>query len=137
MMVAAGGTLVTRAEETKAGELEIAVSGLESDRGLLVVALMNSAETFANDRQALRNDSVPVKDGKATVTFRGLPYGSYAVKTYHDENSNGKLDTNFVGYPTESFGFSNDAMGRFGPPSFDQAKFEITSKTQRIVVHSK
>jgi hypothetical protein len=35
------------------------------------------------------------------------------------ENSNGKLDTNFVGIPREGVGASNDAKGHFGPPKFD------------------
>jgi uncharacterized protein (DUF2141 family) len=124
------------AEEGTTGTLEIVVSGLDSDRGLLVLALMDSAKAFAGDTHALRSDSVSVENGQASVTFRGLPYGRYAIKAYHDENSNGKLDTNLVGFPKESFGFSNDAMGRFGPPSFEQAQFEIDSETLRIVIHS-
>ena len=35
--------------------------------------------------------------------------------------ANGELDTNFIGLPKEGFGFSNDAMGRMGPPGFDAA----------------
>lgn len=137
LMIACGVALSARADESKTGELVIAISGLETDRGVLVVALMESAEDFASDSHALRSDSVPVKGGKASVTFRDLPYGRYAVKVYHDENSNGKLDTNFVGYPKEGFGFSNDAMGRFGPPSFEQARFEFASEKLQIAIHSK
>ncbi len=136
LLLVASGLSGALAEEGKTGALEIAVSALESDRGVLVVALMNSADSFENDTEAFRSDSVSVKGGKATVSFRGLPYGSYAVKTYHDENSNGKLDTNFVGFPKESFGFSNDAMGRFGPPTFEQAKFELAAGELRIEIHS-
>ena len=64
-------------------------------------------------------------DRLARVTFEGVPFGTYALKVFHDENDNGKLDTNFVGMPKEAFGFSNDAMGRFGPPDFDAASFEL------------
>jgi len=124
------------AEDGKSGDLEIAVSGLETDRGVLMVALMNSADAFENNTEAFRDVNVPVKNGKATATLRGIPYGTYAVKTYHDENSNGKLDTNFVGFPKEAFGFSNDAMGRFGPPTFEQAKFEFASGKLRIEINS-
>ena len=38
---------------------------------------------------------------------------------------NEKLDTNFFGIPKEQFGFSNNAKGRFGPPSFESASFEL------------
>jgi uncharacterized protein (DUF2141 family) len=125
------------AKEVRSGELVIVISGLETDQGLLNVALMNSAETFESDSDAFRDDSVAVNDGQATVVFSDLPFGSYAAKIYHDENSNGELDTSFVGFPKEAFGFSNDAMGRFGPPSFEQAKFEFASKQQRIEIHAK
>ena len=61
----------------------------------------------------LRNDKGQVKPG------------TYAVSTFHDENSNGKLDTNLLGIPTEGVGASNNAKGHFGPPKFDDAKFRF------------
>ncbi|MGJ7582834.1 DUF2141 domain-containing protein [Variovorax sp. RHLX14] len=61
----------------------------------------------------------------AKLIFVGLPPGRYAVKSFADENGNGKLDTNLVGLPTERYGFSNDAKGRMGPPSFEQASFML------------
>jgi uncharacterized protein (DUF2141 family) len=125
-------------EAAKTGDLEIAVTNLESDKGFLVVVLLNSAEQFSSGDQMFRsNDKVAIRDGKASLTFKNIPFGSYAVKTFHDENSNGKLDTNFVGYPKESFGFSNDAMGKFGPPSFEEAEFSLAARTLRIEIKSK
>ena len=43
----------------------------------------------------------------------------------HDENDNKKLDTNLIGIPKEGFGYSKDAMGRFGPPKFDDAVLTV------------
>ena len=54
-----------------------------------------------------------------------LPDGIYAIGLYVDSNKNEKLDTNFFGIPKEQFGFSNNAKGRFGPPSFESASFEL------------
>ena len=51
--------------------------------------------------------------------------GRYGVKLFHDVNGDGKMDTNIVGFPTEPFGFSNDAPIRLGPPSFADAAFDI------------
>jgi len=48
--------------------------------------------------------------------------GQYAIKVFHDENANGELDINFLGIPKESYGFSNHARGRFGPPPFAEAR---------------
>jgi uncharacterized protein (DUF2141 family) len=48
------------------------------------------------------------------------------VSAFHDENSNGKMDTNFVGKPREGVGASNNAKGHFGPPKFDDAAFRYS-----------
>lgn len=123
---------------TEVGTLHVQITDLESDKGFLSVALLDSADQYdAGDRFFRSNDNVPIREGKASVTFERVPYGTYAVKVFHDENANGELDTNFVGFPKEGFGFSNDAMGQFGPPSFEQAAFSIQDKTLRIEITAK
>ncbi len=99
--------------------------GLESDRGRLAAALFDRAEPFDKQGDQFRGELVPIKAGRGEVVWDDLPCGSYAVKVFHDENENGTLDTNFVGYPKEAFGFSRNAMGQFGPPSFEDAKIDV------------
>ena len=48
---------------------------------------------------------------------------------HQDENGNTQLDRNFLGIPTENYGFSRDAAGRFGPPGFDEAAIEVREGT--------
>lgn len=125
-------------EPASQARLEVQISNLESDEGVLVVVLLDSAAQYDAEDQFFRaQDDVVIEHGAAVVTFDDLPYGTYAVKVFHDENSNGKLDTNLVGFPKESFGFSNDAMGRFGPPSFDQAAFDLEAAKLRISISAK
>jgi uncharacterized protein (DUF2141 family) len=125
------------AETPKNGSLEVVVTGLESDKGQLMIAVLDSAEMYDGGKTTFVQEMVAIKGGGGAATFEGVPYGTYAVKIFHDENSNGKLDTNFVGYPKEGFGFSNDAMGKFGPPSFDDASFSIDSAERRIEIKVK
>jgi uncharacterized protein (DUF2141 family) len=47
------------------------------------------------------------------------------VIAIHDENDNGRLDENFLGFPNEGYGFGNDAQGFFGAPSFDAAAINV------------
>jgi uncharacterized protein (DUF2141 family) len=54
-----------------------------------------------------------------------LPPGRYALAVYHDMNDNWKLDKNFVGYPKEPFGFSNNYRPVFSGPNFEDCAFEI------------
>jgi len=128
----------TESEETaplRVATLEVEVTNLESDDGVLVVAVLESAAQYDSGDTSFRsNETVPIDGNKASVTFEQIPYGTYAIKVFHDENSNGELDTNFVGFPKEGFGFSNDAMGKFGPPTFEQAAFVIEEEKLRIAI---
>ena len=67
-----------------------------------------------------------IADKKAVCEFSGIAPGAYAVSVFHDENSNGKLDTKFMGIPREGVGASNNARGHFGPPKFDAAAFHFS-----------
>jgi uncharacterized protein (DUF2141 family) len=66
-----------------------------------------------------------VRNTQARCDFEDIPPGTYALVVIHDENSNGKLDTNWLGVPREDYGFSNDAKGLLGGPSFSAASFPV------------
>ena len=136
-VVAGAFSLAASAEPAKSvAALEIVIEGVSSSDGVIVVALLDSVEQYASGDQMYRSDAkVPIQDGRAEVTFQDIPFGDYALKIFHDENANGELDTNWVGYPKEGFGFSNDAMGQFGPPTFEEAAFEIKTATHKAVVN--
>jgi uncharacterized protein (DUF2141 family) len=108
-----------------AGPLKILITGLDNDKGQVMVALCNSEKEFKSDDAAFRSAKVRINGKSAEVVFDNLPAGQYAVKVFHDENMNGKLDKNFVGYPTESFGFSNNPVIRFGPPGYKDTVFSV------------
>ena len=68
-----------------------------------------------------------VRYGRVTIArcdFEGIPAGTYALVVLHDENMNGKVDTNWIGIPKEGYGFSNDAKASFSAPSFKDASFQ-------------
>ncbi len=49
------------------------------------------------------------------------------IGIFVDKNYNNKMDRNLFGVPKEQFGFSNNAKGKFGPPSFEDASFTVSS----------
>ncbi len=63
--------------------------------------------------------------------------GTYALACFHDENGNGKLDTNWLGIPNEGMVASNHAKGRMGPPKFEDAKFAFTGPALELVLKVK
>jgi uncharacterized protein (DUF2141 family) len=101
-------------------KLEIEISGLRNDKGNVMLQLFNSGE------QVIDSLMTPISGKKCNVLIPGLPAGSYAVRYYHDENMNGKMETNMFGKPTEGYGFSNNVTGKFGPPPFKKWLFEVT-----------
>ncbi|OSY88601.1 hypothetical protein WH52_06615 [Tenacibaculum holothuriorum] len=106
-------------------------SGMESDKGKLYVALYDSKETFL--KKDFKGDIVSVKDKKATVVFKDIPSGVYAISAFHDENNNKKMDTRIFGIPKEPVGISNDAKGFMGPPKYKDAKFLVDKNIELAI----
>jgi uncharacterized protein (DUF2141 family) len=61
--------------------------------------------------------------------------GAYAIAVVHDADENGELNTSFVGRPKEWWGVSNNAPAhRFGPPKFEEAKFQYEGGKKTLKV---
>lgn len=110
-----------------AAELRVQVMGAENNDGQIIARLFTDSERFfVAPEKALKVERSALSAGRATLVFRDLPQGSYAVAVEHDANANGELDMNFLGIiPVEGWGASRDARGRMGPPKFDDAKVDV------------
>jgi uncharacterized protein (DUF2141 family) len=73
-------------------------------------------------------------DEAQSIIFTHLPPGRYAVINFHDENDNGRLDENPWGAPTEGYGFSKNAQGFLGAPSFDSAAVSVDGADASIAI---
>jgi uncharacterized protein (DUF2141 family) len=106
-----------------AQDLEVVIKNVDDQPGALMVGLFDSEKTFL--KKAARGEKILAQPGSVRAFFKDIQPGEYAISAFHDANGNGKLDKNFIGIPNEGVGFSNDAMGTFGPPSFEKAKFSF------------
>jgi uncharacterized protein (DUF2141 family) len=104
--------------------------------GVLYAAVYDDKEVFESDRGGDSQQRPGIVGGLVKAVTPGeaegiieLKEGTYTIAFYIDKNDNEKLDTNFLGVPKEQFGFSNDVMGRFGPPSFEAASFNHGNET--------
>ena len=124
-------------KDVDTGTLTIIITDLENDDGEVLLALSDSRENYESDSKAYLGFNVKIETGKAECIISDLPFGEYAIKLYHDENMDGELNSNFLGIPTEDYGFSNNASGTFGPADYDDAKFmfEQTNMTMNISVN--
>ncbi len=106
--------------------LQVFISGASSDTGSIRILVFSKPAGFPDQvKQAVRSISLPPKGGKANFSLKDLPAGTYSVAVIHDQDNNGKLSTNAVGYPTEKFGFSKNPKVYFSPPSFEKAAFVL------------
>ena len=117
---------LAQSQPPQENQIHVEVVGLRNDNGQVLCALFSSAGDFPKktDKAIARGTSV-ISNRHAVCEFLSVAPGTYAVSVFHDENSNGKLDTNLMGIPREGVGASNDAKGHLGPPKFDAAAFRF------------
>ena len=135
-------TRISRAADLATVRVEITVSGIMSDDGVIRGALWHGKDRYLKSpTDAFRGRQVPAESGKVVLLFDDVPPGEYVFSVFHDENRNGQLDRGRFGIPREAYGFSNNAAGRLGPPSWDKASFVVTRDGSalevRLIRHSR
>ena len=124
---------LTTISHAYAATVIVKVNNIEK-KGEIHLAIYDDADVFENDngekggstKGIIQGVIEEVKTGSATYKFE-LPEGTYTIGIFVDTNYNNKMDRNLLGVPKEQFGFSNDAKGNFGPPSFEDASFTVSS----------
>lgn len=136
LALAAGLTIGVTGGAAPVGRLDVSVDGIRSAKGLIQVCLTADPANFPGcvDDAGAVTRRVPAR--ARSVSFDGLPAGTYAVAIIHDENGNNQLDT-FAGIPREGFGFSCNPRIGFGPPRFAAAQFHLTgdAAVQQVRMH--
>lgn len=106
--------------------LNVIIKNIKNDKGNILVGLYDKASGFP--RHVKEGRIVKVTEKQMKVTFPDMKPGTYAISVLHDENQNKDLDQTRLGMPREGFGFSNDAMGVVGPPTFRKARIAFKGK---------
>jgi uncharacterized protein (DUF2141 family) len=132
-----GKTAVARSDAAAPRtSITVYINGLRNDQGLVFVALFDSKRGF-DDKKPVAGGRTRPATRSAVVVLENVVPGTYALSFIHDENENKKLDTNFLGIPTEGFGFANNAMGLFGPPSFESASVKVPAGGANVAIRAK
>lgn len=120
--------------QAQAAKLIVSIQGTRNADGYLFVALFSKPDGFPDGNYSLRHLKLKAAAETLTVVFDDLAPGSYAVGAYHDENSNGRLDTDFVGYPKEGYALSNGIRAVFSRPRFIDAAFAVTGEDAHVTL---
>jgi uncharacterized protein (DUF2141 family) len=108
------------------------VSSLKNTRGTLNCRLFTKASDFP-DGEGILTVRTPIAGANTTCTFPNVEPGTYAVAVVHDENSNGRLDKNFVGVPSEGYGVSNNKTYALSAPKWEESVFTITASERKTL----
>lgn len=115
-----------------AADLKIEIKGIRNSQAPIYLTLWDKPQDFLHT--AGRKVTIAAQSPSAFAVVTDLPPGEYSVALYQDLNGNKKLDTNFIGIPKEPSAISNDAVGKFGPPVYDDAKFTLGKEGRQIVL---
>lgn len=85
------------------------ITNICNKEGEILLSVYQGPSEFAYDPEIWYEiPKTELHDSTIVFTF-DLPYpGKYALAVLDDENSNGKMDKNFLGIPLEGYGFSNN-----------------------------
>lgn len=123
-------------EQPKASDsVTITIAGAPNDTGNVKIAVFDSKESFNQPDLASSLATARIAEGVAglLIAAEDLPE-RFAIAAFHDENDDGEMNRNRWGIPTERYGFSRNARGLAGPPSYEQVVIERPAPGEVITI---
>ncbi|HAN77508.1 MAG TPA: hypothetical protein DCQ31_06895 [Bacteroidales bacterium] len=107
--------------------IELNITNISHPKGKLYVTIYSAANLFLDEKDYYRTYTMDVKNSVEKLKLENLPKGNYAISLFHDANLDGKCNLNFIGIPTEGYGFSRNFKPTFRAPKFSDCKITLTS----------
>ena len=112
-------------------KLKIEIENIEQN-GTVYLAIYDNSTSFDQDNKNKNVNKnrwvksiVEVVNKNSFTKNVELKKGVYAISLFVDSNNNKIIDKNLLGIPTEQYGFSNNATGFLGSPSYNDASFNL------------
>ncbi len=130
--VASSGATDAAAAVT-APAIQVTVENVRSSKGLITAVLYaDNPDTFLKRGARLDRIRVEAQEGETVLCLHAPSGGRYSVALYHDENGNKEFDRDFLGIPTEGYGFSQNPGFRFGKPELEETLFTIDGDAKSL-----
>ena len=107
-----------------AAPVKLKVAGVDPNRGPIRVAVFTAENNFPDHQTAAKKAVLPSVSETVEEEIQEMPSGAVAIAAFQDLNNDGILNRSSFGIPSEPYGFSNNARGQMGPPSFAQARVQ-------------
>lgn len=115
--------------------LTIHIERVSPQGGVLRLGIYDAAHYPDNKSAPLAAVDVPADREAITVRLTDLPPGRYAIESFQDLNSNGRMDTSLLGLPLEPYGFSRDARPFLSKPGFGAVAFILAPGENSQTLH--
>jgi uncharacterized protein (DUF2141 family) len=114
--------------------IKIRVQGVNSAKGQLLIGIHQNSSTFPSDWQkATHFVKAPItQTGEVLVNIADVHPGTWAIIVVHDLDSNEKMTKNWLGFPLEPFGTSNNPKF-YGPPRFSRAVIDAKGGQEILI----
>jgi uncharacterized protein (DUF2141 family) len=119
--------------ESKNSQLTVSIENIKYHAGEIMIAVYDNENDFLSSNLFYSKKCKVNRTSIAECELQ-IPFGKYSISIFHDINSNGVLDTNFIGIPKEPYGFSNNVRGQFGPPDYKTTLFTFEKNSSQITI---
>ena len=121
--------------ESAGPAFEVTVTGIRNAKGQISINLYGEpGDRFMKKGAWLERVRLPAQAGEVRVCVPAPAPGLYAISLFHDEDGDGRLDQNWIGIPTEGFGFSRDAPAPLRLPRFEEAAVALAEEISPLTI---
>lgn len=112
------------------GKIIANIYDLKSNEGTCIACLFNNAASFNGEEgQPIKCITASIRHFTSQIVFTNIDEGEYAIKVFHDENNNKKIDRNFLGIPKEGYGASLNKLRFAAAPCYHDNIFHLSNDT--------
>jgi uncharacterized protein (DUF2141 family) len=116
-----------------AATVTVTVNKVKVAKGDIRASICENEQAYKADT-CIKDAVVKAEKGSTTLVFEDIAPGTYGIQLFHDKNGNGDMDFNFLGFPKESFGFSNWTKFPLSQPQFKKISFPVTDKDMSLSI---
>lgn len=116
------------------GKIVANIHDLKNNEGTCIACLFNNASAFnGDDGQPIKCFTANIRHFASQIVFTNIEAGEYAIKVFHDENNNKKIDRNFLGIPKEGYGASLNKLRFAAAPSYHDNIFLLHNDSTKVL----
>jgi uncharacterized protein (DUF2141 family) len=127
-------TTAATSTEVQRRDTVIRVTGLKAQRSNLLIAVFESPAGFPRSDQSTHTTTIEA-EGENVELSLSLPINCpIAIAVFQDLDGNKMISKSSIGIPIEPYGFSNNARGLFGPPTFQQSVVRLKEGSDTLEI---